>query len=295
MSMVLHCGAGRVGEDKVRSIEAPEGTDTWVPIPHAQLLDEVDKAMGMLNLIADPNGKQFGVKRDGNQMFAIYSLLNQDANSDEFGLSVGIRNSTDKSLSAAVCFGSHVFVCDNLAFSGEVVIARKHTKRILDDLPQLILDALGQFVNFKGFQERLYAELATSMLSDKDMHDFVCRAFRNNIMPVGQIAHVLDAWDTPSHEDFKPRNAWALFNAFTEAAKVGFARNPQVASDRTIRLTDMMKNEYAPHVTLIESDQSPDDADKIEVTAEVETKVSIPVMQRTMADVPRQTAITVVS
>jgi len=279
------CTSNAVNEATIRGIVAPDGTDTWFPIPHSKLLDEVDKAMNKLDLIVDSNGKQFGTKRDGHQMFAVYNLLNQDAISEDFGLSIGIRNSTDKSLSAAVCFGSHVFVCDNLAFSGEIAIARKHTKNIIGDLPDLILGALRQFVSFKGYQERLYQELAKAQLTDKDVHDFVCRAFKNKVMPVGQIAHILASWDSPSHESFKPRTAWSLFNAFTEAAKVGFARNPQVASERTIRLTDLIKNEYASHVTIIEPAQDPIEADAVEI--------SVP--RGSMADVQRQSAITLVS
>ena len=30
---------------------------------------------------------------------------------------------------------------------------------------------------------------------------------------------VLREWHTPRHEEFQPRTAWSLFNAFTEARK----------------------------------------------------------------------------
>jgi hypothetical protein len=35
-------------------------------------------------------------------------------------------------------------VCDNLSFSGEVRLARKHTSRIEADLPALVNRAVGQ-------------------------------------------------------------------------------------------------------------------------------------------------------
>ena len=42
-------------------------------------------------------------------------------------LAVGVRSSLDKSISLQWACGSRVFVCDNLAFRSERVIARKHT------------------------------------------------------------------------------------------------------------------------------------------------------------------------
>ena len=42
-------------------------------------------------------------------------------------LSVGIRNSIDKTLPLGFCAGNRVFVCDNLSFSAELLVNRKHT------------------------------------------------------------------------------------------------------------------------------------------------------------------------
>lgn len=247
-TLMMHCNDGKkVDESRVRSVDAPEGTDTWCPIPHYQLLDEVQEVMSEKGMIIDPTSKQFGLKRGNNQMFAVFKII---AESDsDFGLSVGIRNSIDKSLSAALCFGSHVFVCDNLAFSGEESLARKHTKNILDDLRMLIGDALDKANVFKSFQTRLYAELAQYEISDTVAHDLMIRAFKNDAIPVSRISHVLSEWEKPSYPEFEPRTAWSLFNAFTESAKVGFARNPQTASQRTMKLTRLMQSVFAPHLT----------------------------------------------
>jgi hypothetical protein len=46
--------------------------------------------------------------------------------SDGVNLAVGLRSSIDKSIALQWCCGSRVFVCDNLAFSAETQITRKH-------------------------------------------------------------------------------------------------------------------------------------------------------------------------
>ena len=245
--MTTFCTTRAVNEYVVRSVQAPEGTETWVPIPHYELLDTVQEVMDKQGLVVDPTSKQFGLKRDNNQMFAVLKVVNEvDV---DFGLSIGIRNSTDKSLSAAICFGSHVFVCDNLVFSGEIVLARKHTKYIRDDLDSLIVDALGKVSVFRTFHENMYTALQGIGVTDMMVHDLVCRAFREDAIPVSHIARILDEWDKPSHPEFKPRTAWSLFNAFTEVAKTGFARNPQMASQRTMRLTGLMQRVFTPELT----------------------------------------------
>nr|MBS0019438.1 hypothetical protein [Gammaproteobacteria bacterium] len=48
---------------------------------------------------------------------------------------VGLRGSYDQTLPRGLAVGSRVFVCDNLAFSGEVTIKTKQTTFIGQRLP----------------------------------------------------------------------------------------------------------------------------------------------------------------
>jgi hypothetical protein len=62
----------------------------------------------------------------------------------EWTWAVGIRNSHDKTFPAGLVAGTKVFCCDNLAFSGEVQISRKHTRFAERDLTHLTARAVGQ-------------------------------------------------------------------------------------------------------------------------------------------------------
>ena len=46
-----------------------------------------------------------------------------------------LRNSNDKRFPIKISFGSHVFVCDNMAFNADHVIKRKHTANAKRDPP----------------------------------------------------------------------------------------------------------------------------------------------------------------
>jgi len=72
----------------------------------------------------------------------------QRAESDEDCCWVlGLRNSHDKTFPAGITAGASVSVCDNLSFSGEVKLARKHTTHITRDLPRLVQSAVGKLMD----------------------------------------------------------------------------------------------------------------------------------------------------
>ena len=109
--------------------------------------------------------------------------------------------------------------CDNLAFSGEVTMRRKHTLNVFRDLPDLIYRMLGQVV---AMRERTDDEIATMKvrhLQPAAAHHLMVEAIRSNVLPASRLPKVIEAWEEPTHEEFAPRTALSLFSAFTEVAK----------------------------------------------------------------------------
>lgn len=115
--------------------------------------------------------------------------------------------------------GAAVFVCDNLSFSGEVQLARKHTTRIERDLPLLTERAIGQLVERWHTQDTRIARYRDRVITDVAAHDLMIRAVDVGVVPVSTLPKVVSEWREPSHPEFQPRNTWSLFNAFTEALK----------------------------------------------------------------------------
>mgnify|MGYP003610685631 CR=1 FL=1 len=147
----------------------------------------------------------------------------------DFGWIVGIRNSHDMTYPAGLVAGTRVFVCDNLAFSGEVRISRKHTRFAERDLRHLTARAVGQLGDkFRGLDQRVQA-YQQAAVSDRQAHDIIIRAVDCAAITPAQIPGVLSQWRRPDHEAFATRNAWSLFNAFTEVHK---GINPHTALRR---------------------------------------------------------------
>jgi hypothetical protein len=146
---------------------------------------------------------------------------NDDESDEDYSLVVGLRNSHDHSFSASIAMGSAVFVCDNLAFSGEVAIARKHTRFIRRDLPRVVHAAVGRLADMRVQQHERITAYKRKQVSDSLAHDLVVRAIDASILPVTQVPTVLSEWRTPAHEEFAAdgKTVWRLFNAFTETLK----------------------------------------------------------------------------
>ncbi len=216
-NLYLHCGATPATREQVGGVITPERTETWVPISHGRLPAGVQESLGRqgMHIVTESHA----LTHDGSRYFGLLQVAN-GSNPDDFGLVVGVRNSHDKSYPAGLVLGASVFVCDNLSFSGEVKLSRKHTSKIERDLPQLVDRAVGLLTGLRHTQERRILAYQQHELSDGHAHDLVIQALDAQVVPVTRIPAVLQEWREPRHPEFKEgRTAWRLFNAFTEILK----------------------------------------------------------------------------
>ena len=124
------------------------------------------------------------------------------------------------------------------AFSGEVKLARKHTRFILRDLPQLVQGAVGRLMQRWHHQDQRIAGYKLAALDDRTAHDLVVRALDVGVCCNRHLPQVLFEWRHPRHEEFGPRNVWSLFNAFTETLKGSLTELPR----RTEALHGLLDN-----------------------------------------------------
>jgi hypothetical protein len=134
---------------------------------------------------------------------------------------VGICNSHDHAFVFGVSLGSRVFVCDNLSFTGEVRVARKHTSRILDDLPRLVHGAVGLLGNLRRTQDERFCRYKETEIANCTANDLLVRTIEAGVLPVTKLKTALAEWKEPRHEEFKAAGPtlWRLYNAITEAIK----------------------------------------------------------------------------
>lgn len=235
--LMLHCGASEVTRDKVFEVVTPEPTDSHFPVDHDLLLTEVENNLAKNGLeivqqahaLTQEGQRYFGlleVKKRPLEVIeeplpgASHALLDDPSVKPDYNLVIGLRNTHDKSFSAALAMGSRVFCCDNLAFSGDVLIGRKHTRHIKRDLPLMIPRAFAALSVERVNMETRIDAYKNEKISDVAANDLILRSIVDEkIFGVRLLNRVVEEWRNPSHDEFGDRTVWSLFNAYTEAAK----------------------------------------------------------------------------
>ena len=219
LNLCLHCGAHEASRDEIEAATTPEPTSTWVPIPHHRLLGQVESTLTDVGLNVVSEAHALG--RDGDRYFGMLELRNGQAHED-YALIAGVRNSHDQSYPAGLVIGAAVFVCDNLSFSGEIKFARKHTRHIDRDLPELVQAAVGRLGEMRHKQDERIEAYKGRRLADRDAHHLLVRMVASGTLPVTRLPVAHREFHKPSHDEFLvdgKRTAWTLMNATTEALK----------------------------------------------------------------------------
>jgi hypothetical protein len=218
LNFMIHCGGAEVGRDQLHHATPPEATATYMPIAHTDFADLISDTIEAHDFRLGETAHALG--RKGDHYFGMAELL-YSGQEEDFALIAGWRSSYDKSLSAGLVIGSQVFVCDNLCFSGDVKIGRKHTTNLWDDLPEMIWDAVSEIIPARDAQVRRFNAYKEDRIGEKQMNSLVVDLYRNGVIPARMLGPVIEEFYNPSHPEFleNDRTLWTLFNGVTEVIK----------------------------------------------------------------------------
>lgn len=209
-----HKDSNLVTRAELMRISAPEPTGTWKPIPHYELADMLDQVLAQQCIHI--REEQYALRRDGAVLFGVLELAYGE--SEEGTAALGLRTANDKSLSIQICAGLAVFVCDNLAFRGDLIaLCRKHTSglNLREELAGAILRFQEHFGRLTGEVEALKRRELADVEAKAMIHD----VFARGMMPLRLLPEASRSYFDPQISAFEPRTAWSLHNAFTAAAK----------------------------------------------------------------------------
>lgn len=233
-NLVLHRGARLVERPELDAVEAPPGTNTWFPVSHSTVLSRVEETL---------HGSGFSISRtalaltaDNLRFFATLDL--QSSFAEGVTLTVGVRNSNDKSFPIGMVAGNRVFVCDNLAFSSEIFVVRKHTRFGEVRFNEAIAKAVQSLHQYQDVAAKRISWMQARNLTDDEANSLILQSAE--IVGWRTVPKVVEEWRKPQHEEFAPRSAWSLLNAFTECLKEHQLSQPQRAALETIRLQKLL-------------------------------------------------------
>lgn len=217
MSLII--AKNKVEFEALIGVETPEATDSFMPIPHAMLVEMTREAITRagLTIVAE----EHSLARNGQRYFGGFALSGADIDGSDRRVVLGLRNSHDKAFAAAICIGNQMLVCENLCFASDIKLARRHTINILADLPRVLADAVGRVVShWNDMGKRIEAykalELPRQVAADLLISLVDIKAF-----PARDIYNAMEEFRKPSHEEFNGETMWSLYNAITETLKGG--------------------------------------------------------------------------
>ena len=196
-------------------VPTPVGTATHRPVPHGEVVEALIETLGFrhINVVKD----EFAISKDGMKMFGVLDL---DTGMHGCRFSIGVRNAHDKSMRLAMTVGYKVFVCENMAVSGDFQpVLAKHSKHFsLQNALSIGVDQMQR--NFDGMRKQVDT-WKESQLSDVEAKLVIYRAFIESDLEVPKhlARPVHDLYFAPQYEEFLPRTLWSLTNAYTSAFK----------------------------------------------------------------------------
>jgi hypothetical protein len=218
MSLMLSAKSKLVSMDQLKRVPVPPTTNTWRPIPHHRFVELVVRQLAKVGMTVQR--QEHGLWGDeGQRYFGALTIGNVLTTIEHVALVVVLRNAHDKRFRASIGCGGGCWICDNLSISAEVVVARKHTIHIMTALPNLIAGAISNLQAAKTTQDRRFTYYQDTDINNSQFHDLAVLAIDAGIVTANKLPRVLNEWRVPRYPEFRDRNAWSGFNAFTQTLK----------------------------------------------------------------------------
>jgi hypothetical protein len=214
-STLIGYGGRTIGREELALVPTPVATETHRPVPHHEIVQALVETLGFrhIGVVHD----EYAVSPDGMKVFGVLDLATM---MEGCRFSIGLRNYHDKSLRLGLTVGLRVFVCSNMAFSGDFTpVLAKHTKSFnLIDTLAVGVERIQR--NFEPMQRQV-EEWRKTQISDDRAKLIFYAAFVDGKLeaPRTLLSEVHRLYFEPEYPDFSARTMWSLSNAFTSAFK----------------------------------------------------------------------------
>lgn len=224
--LVAHRGAKIVARAELARIPAPPSLGRiHKPIPHHELVATLHDALGEHGLTvtreqyAVQDGAKGGVEVPSALLFGTLEVRGDSFRGLERagqGFALGVRSGNNKKMPLELAAGARVFVCDNLAFTAEMIaLQKRHTKGL--DLRAELIEGVGRYVVKQMEAVKLTDGARAKRLQDVTAKAIMLDTFAAGVLPVRFLPEVVTNYFEPKPEmtDCQGKTLWSLHNAFT--------------------------------------------------------------------------------
>lgn len=205
-----------VTREDLYKIIVPQQTDTYVPVPNKVLLDKVVQIAGDYGY--ERKNETFNIAKAGDVMTGVITFNGYDP---EMRMSIGVRNSYDKTKTLAIACGATVIICTNGMLRADLVEVRKHTGSVFEDLDfiiekQVLLmkDEYSHLVDFKFRSKDI-------KISRTEVSHIVGEMFyEENLLKVTQLSIIKKEMSNSTFGVMGEKvSMWNFYNWVTESLK----------------------------------------------------------------------------
>ncbi len=177
-SLMACKGTSRITRQDLALIATPPATDTFKPISHETLVNELEKSLSYRHITI--TNSDFAVSTDGMKLFGLL-VLNADYEGIQFA--IGLRNANDRSMRVGMVAGYQVTVCSNMMFKGDFnPMLAKHSKHF--DLIEAVSMGVDRVQRQWEPLRRAVEFKRNHTLQDAEAQSMIYRAFMQQKFPV---------------------------------------------------------------------------------------------------------------
>lgn len=222
-----------ITKSELMQIDAPDPTETWNPIPHGEVMNQVDKVfqdMGVSVL-----NTQISIDDPGYNCFVTHRLdvgMTQSRH-----LEIGWRNSTNKRFSLGFTSGSRVMVCSNLVFSGSWYEYKRHVPSLEEQtVREMASKGLSRAITDAKAFASWHEHLKEIPCDQKEKDHIFMTMIKNKVIPGKKVMQLLNAYDEESM-----RYGSSLYTVYNCATQVFRGASLFSISERSSTLNDIMQ------------------------------------------------------
>lgn len=207
--------------EALRQLPEPKALGPWhKPVPHYILVDHMLEEVDRRGWAVER--RELALSQAGEALFGVLDLKPTAAlqTGAGRGVSLGFRTSTNQALAIKAVAGTRVFVCDNLALSGDMIaFQRKSTTGL--DLKQAVAGGFDKFITQQQAFELSISRMAGKVIDDTTAKVLIYTLLEGGVIPVRLFDDVHRNYFHPTEEqkDCQPRTLWGLHNAVTRAIR----------------------------------------------------------------------------
>ena len=216
MTVMAHKWGKQVTEEEFYKVFPPAPkTSTHFPSKFSDDFDLFKEIMGYRDIQIE--NIKYWLSNDNMKSLIGFKLDHPEWQyTPDYQLEGGLMNSNDCSIASLLGLGPKVFIFDNGAFISEHKLSRKHTKNHATGFSEQVWEVTKEMGNIKTEIFNKFESLKEmDFSSQSEVHDFVVQSCQNRIIPWQSAPKVLEHWNNPEHFEFKDRNGYCLFNAYT--------------------------------------------------------------------------------